>query len=251
MRQIAYLCAQAGQDCTCAALICAWAQAMSLAHPLVAVMALRAGKFSGIPFSCSSPSECLVAQPHCCAGRCVCDRGCSVEDTADCTERGLCDDPNDVPRFCSGGDQGTGSASTNGSTSCMPCPAGKHASQPGSAGCDVCPAGKCPHTWGSLSSSISMRVVRSCVHCRLICTHLAVTRVQRDASDRMPVCRGRSGLHMCSADLRVGASHVAHPPCRCHGPACRQILGSSINTLCVVFAGQVLYEIRVNKLCGL
>ena len=83
--------------------------------------------------ACSSASDCQVAQPHCCAGRCVCDRGCSVEDTADCTERGLCDDTNDIPRVCSGGDQGTGSADF---------------------------AGKCPHTRGRLRSS-STHVVRS------------------------------------------------------------------------------------------
>ena len=70
--------------------------------------------------ACSSASDCQVAQPHCCAGRCVCDEGCSVENTADCTERGLCDDTNDIPRVCSGGDQDSVTPSLVCSPDCGP-----------------------------------------------------------------------------------------------------------------------------------
>jgi hypothetical protein len=53
--------------------------------------------------SCAAMSECPTEQPHCCAGRCVCDDLCSVENSVSCTANGLCDDPNDIPSFCAGG----------------------------------------------------------------------------------------------------------------------------------------------------
>ena len=53
--------------------------------------------------SCTDQSQCPGEQPHCCAGRCVCDDQCNVDNSVSCTANGLCDDPNDVPGTCAGG----------------------------------------------------------------------------------------------------------------------------------------------------
>ena len=51
---------------------------------------------------CSDPSMCPGERPHCCAGRCVCDSSCHVENSADCLDNGACDDPADIPGTCAG-----------------------------------------------------------------------------------------------------------------------------------------------------
>ena len=52
---------------------------------------------------CTSELDCGTAQPHCCAGRCVCDDGCSNELSTACTVGRFCDDPADIPSVCAGG----------------------------------------------------------------------------------------------------------------------------------------------------
>ena len=63
----------------------------------------RVGAHGTLHQSCAAASECPTEQPNCCAGRCVCDDLCSVENSVSCTANGLCDDPNDIPSACAGG----------------------------------------------------------------------------------------------------------------------------------------------------
>ena len=52
--------------------------------------------------ACKTQEQCPSYQPHCCAGRCVCDISCNHESSEDCLDHGACDDPADFPGICAG-----------------------------------------------------------------------------------------------------------------------------------------------------
>jgi len=73
--------------------------------------------------------DAVTAQPHCCAGRCVCDHGCSYELSTACTVGRFCDDPTDIPSSCAGG-----------SDTCTDCEAGKYSATGAATANSTCEA---------------------------------------------------------------------------------------------------------------